>query len=63
MSAIEEEARRIGRTTLVLDTRAGDPSEQLYANLGYTRAGVIPEYARSANGALHTTVFMYKLLK
>lgn len=62
MNAIEEEARRTGRTTLILDTRAGDPSERLYANLGYTQAGVIPEYARSTDGSLHTTVFMYKLL-
>jgi ribosomal protein S18 acetylase RimI-like enzyme len=63
MAALEAEARLAGRTTLVLDTRAGDPSEQLYTQLGYCRAGVIPEYARSANGALHSTVFMYKLLK
>jgi ribosomal protein S18 acetylase RimI-like enzyme len=63
MQAIEQEARLAGRTTLILDTRKGDPSEQLYLKLGYTRAGVIPEYARSADGSLHTTVFMYKLLK
>lgn len=63
MQAIETEARLAGRTTLILDTRKGDASEQLYLKLGYTRAGVIPEYARSADGSLHTTVFMYKLLK
>lgn len=63
MNAIEIEARSAGRTTLVLDTREGDPSEALYAKLGYVRAGVIPEYARSTDGKLHSTVFMYKLLK
>ena len=63
MHAIEAEAKQAGRTTLILDTREGDPSEQLYLKLGYTRAGTIPEYARSADGSLHTTVFMYKLLK
>ena len=63
MNAIEAEAKQAGRTTLVLDTREGDPSEQLYSKLGYLRAGIIPEYARSTNGSLHTTVFMYKLLK
>lgn len=63
MNAIEAEARQTGRTTLILDTRAGDPSERLYAKLSYTQAGVIPEYARSTDGSLHTTVFMYKLLK
>ena len=63
MNAIEAEALSAGRTTLVLDTRAGDPSEALYARSGYLRAGVIPEYARSTDGKLHSTAFMYKLLK
>lgn len=63
MNAIEAEAKSASRTTLVLDTREGDPSERLYAKLGYQRAGMIPEYARSTNGKLHSTVFMYKLLK
>lgn len=63
MNAIEAEALTAGRTTLVLDTRAGDPSEALYARLGYQRAGIIPEYARSTDGKLHPTAFMYKLLK
>jgi acetyltransferase len=63
MQAIEAEARRAGRTTLVLDTREGDPSEKLYRSLGYLKAGSIPEYARSADGSLHTTAFLYKLLK
>lgn len=63
MNAIEAEAKQAGRTTLILDTREGDPSERLYSKLGYTRVGTIPEYARSTDGTLHTTVFMYKLLK
>ena len=62
MLAVEDEARRAGLTTLVLDTRAGDPSEALYVSLGYERAGVIPRYARSANGALDASVFYYRLL-
>jgi ribosomal protein S18 acetylase RimI-like enzyme len=62
MLAIEAEAKRLGRTTLVLDTRAGDPSERLYAALGYQRAGLIPRYAASADGTLHTTAFYYRLL-
>ncbi len=61
MLAIEERARRLGRTTLVLDTRRGDPSEALYASVGYTLAGVIPRYARSANGALDPSAFYYRL--
>jgi ribosomal protein S18 acetylase RimI-like enzyme len=62
MLAIEAEAKRLGRTTLVLDTRAGDPSERLYAALGYQRAGLIPRYAASADGTLHATALYYRLL-
>ena len=62
MLAAEEEARRRGRTTLVLDTRRGDPSEPLYLSLGWTLAGVIPRYARSADGRLGATAFYYRLL-
>ena len=63
MLAVEAEARWLGRTTLVLDTRQGDPSETLYRTLGWTLAGSIPRYARSADGALHTTAVYYKLLE
>ena len=62
MEAAEAEARRLGRTTLVLDTRLGDPSEALYRGMGWQPAGTIPRYARSADGTLHTTAFYYKLL-
>jgi GNAT superfamily N-acetyltransferase len=62
MLAIEERARALGRTTLVLDTRQGDPSERLYQALGWQLAGAIPRYARSADGSLHTTALYYKLL-
>jgi len=63
MLAIEAEARRLGRTTLVLDTRQGDPSEHLYRQLGWVLGGNIPRYARSADGSLHTTAFYYKLIQ
>ena len=62
MHAIEAEARRRRRTTLVLDTRQDDPSEILYRSLGWQLAGVIPRYARSASGALDGSAFYYKLL-
>ena len=55
-------ARRLGRTTLVLDTRQGDPSEALYRRTGWQPGGTIPRYARSADGTLHTTAVYYKLL-
>jgi len=59
MRRLHELAGHHGRTLLVLDTREGDPSELLYRKLGYTRAGVIPGYARSADGALDGTAFYY----
>jgi GNAT superfamily N-acetyltransferase len=62
MVAVEAEARRLGRTTLHLDTREGDPSERLYQTLGWQRAGAIPRWARSADGTLHTTVFYHRVL-
>ncbi|MGH7367656.1 MAG: GNAT family N-acetyltransferase [Candidatus Rokuibacteriota bacterium] len=62
MLAAQGEARRRGRSTLVLDTRQGDPSEALYRSLGWAFAGAIPRYARSANGVLHATALYYLLL-
>jgi GNAT superfamily N-acetyltransferase len=63
MLALEEHARRLGRTTLVLDTRQGDPSEELYRSVGWIFAGAIPRYARSATGALDATALYFKLLE
>lgn len=62
MSAVESEAREAGRALLTLDTQRGSAAERLYAKYGYTRAGIIPQYARSADGALHDTVLFYRLL-
>ena len=60
---LEVHAWRLGRTTLVLDTREGDPAETLYASAGWTRVGAIPRYAESAGGSLDGSAFYYKLLK
>jgi acetyltransferase len=62
MCAVEEAARAAGRTLLVLDTEQGGAAEQLYVKCGYTRAGVIPQYALSTEGSLITTVVFYKLI-
>jgi ribosomal protein S18 acetylase RimI-like enzyme len=63
MEEVEAAALQAGRTLLVLDTRQGDAAERLYARHGYTRAGAIPQYAQSADGTLHTTVFFYRVLE
>ena len=62
MLAAEAEARRLGRSTLFLDTRLGDASEILYRSLGWEFAGSIPRYARSAGGALDANAIYYRLL-
>lgn len=60
MQTAEQAAKYENRTLLVLDTRAGDPSNLLYQSLGYIEAGRIPRFARSASGQLDDTILYYK---
>ncbi|MEK3882296.1 GNAT family N-acetyltransferase [Paenibacillus sp. PL2-23] len=60
MQAAHERAEMERRTLIVLDTRAGDPSNLLYVALGYKEAGRIPRFAMSASGELETTIIYYK---
>jgi ribosomal protein S18 acetylase RimI-like enzyme len=62
MQEAETRAKQEDRSLLVLDTREGDPSNQLYSSIGFVESGRIPNYAKSANGELHATVFYYKIL-
>lgn len=62
LAEIEAVARREGRTLLYLDTREGDSSNAVYRAAGWTEAGQIPKWARSASGTLDATVFYYKEL-
>jgi ribosomal protein S18 acetylase RimI-like enzyme len=62
MERLEAIARREGRSLLVLDTREGEPSTDLYRRLGYQEVGTIPDYARSSDGRLRATVVYYKQL-
>jgi ribosomal protein S18 acetylase RimI-like enzyme len=62
MENLENRAILEGRSLLVLDTRAGDPSNLLYKSLGYMEAGGIPNYAQSADGRLDGTIFYYKMI-
>jgi GNAT superfamily N-acetyltransferase len=62
MSAVENLARDLGRTLLVLDTLQGDNGERLYSKYGYVRVGEIPGYASLSDGSLHATVVFYKFL-
>ena len=62
MIAAEDEARRIDRSLLTLDT-AGDEALALYLSQGYAIAGVIPGHARNpVEDRLDDTTYMYKML-
>ena len=63
MNAIDAEARRLGRSTLHLDTRENDPANRLYQKAGYTEIGTVPNWARSSDGALAGTTFYFKVLE
>ena len=63
MSAIEDEARSLKRTLLVLDTEKGSGAEKLYERIGYVWMGAIPQFALKSDGSqLIDAVFFYKLL-
>jgi len=59
MDRIEQEARRRGRTLLVLDT-AGAEAERLYVRGGWQRVGVIPDYAMWPGGGFCDSTFFWK---
>ena len=62
MEEIERCARAAGFTLLTLDTKRGDAAERLYEAMGWTRVGVIPNYALDPDGSSCDTVVFYKQL-
>lgn len=62
MSALEEGARRLGRSLLILDTHTGSPAEAMYERWGWQRVGVIQDYAAIPDGRLVPTTYMAKHL-
>lgn len=63
MAELEEQARRLDRSLITLDTRTGDAAETLYASLGYATVGVIPGFCRDPReDRLYGTTVMYKAL-
>ena len=60
MKHVEDESRRAGKTLLVLDTATGDAAEKLYADLGWSRVGVIPRYALYPDGSWCDTTIFWK---
>jgi GNAT superfamily N-acetyltransferase len=63
MEHAEKASRLRGKTLLVLDTATGGDAERLYMRLGWTRVGVIPNYALFPDGTpCDTTIFWKQLV-
>ncbi|MGW7542725.1 N-acetyltransferase family protein [Streptomyces sp. NPDC054770] len=62
LAVAEEAAAAAGITLLHLDTETDSPAEHLYRSAGWTRAGVIPDYALDPGGVLRPTTLYYKHL-
>ncbi|WP_181807842.1 GNAT family N-acetyltransferase, partial [Streptomyces shenzhenensis] len=60
LAVAEEAAAAAGITLLHLDTETDSPAERLYRSAGWTRAGVIPDYAADPSGVLRPTTLYYK---
>jgi GNAT superfamily N-acetyltransferase len=62
MEHVEHASLLAGKTLLVLDTATGEDAERLYLRLGWTRLGVIPNYAMFPDGRWGGTTFFWKQL-
>ena len=60
LTVAEDAAIAAGITLLHLDTETDSPAEHLYRSAGWTRAGVIPDYAADPGGVLRPTTLYYK---
>lgn len=61
MQTAESHAKQSGITLLTLDAKRGAVAEHLYSAMGWTRVGVIPDYALDADAKqLHDTVIYFK---
>jgi ribosomal protein S18 acetylase RimI-like enzyme len=60
MLAAEALAVERGKTLLVLDTAADGGASRLYERLGFTLAGVVPDYAYKPHGGLTATMIYWK---
>jgi GNAT superfamily N-acetyltransferase len=62
MEHAEAEARTEGKTLLVLDAVTDGDAARLYARLGWTTVGVIPNYALYPDGRPCDTTYFWKAL-
>ncbi|MCF6522243.1 GNAT family N-acetyltransferase [Streptomyces sp. JJ36] len=62
LATAEQAAAEAGATLLLLDTETGSAAEHLYAAAGWTRYGVVAEYAADPSGVLRDCTFFSKRL-
>ena len=63
MEELERQARAQRFTLLLLDTCKGSAAERLYASMGWTRVGEVPNFALNPDGSWCDTVFFYKQIE
>jgi acetyltransferase len=63
MEAVVDEARKRELKLLWLTTHADTAADRIYERLGWSRAGVIPDYAELPNGELAANAFFYLQLR
>lgn len=63
MQKLEFSALARSRYLFVLDTLSESPASRLYESLGYKCAGIVPDYAKLADGSMGATAVYYKLVK
>jgi GNAT superfamily N-acetyltransferase len=62
METAEREARAAGKTLLVLDAVTGGDAARLYARLGWTTVGVVPNFALYPDGSFCDTTYFWKAI-
>jgi GNAT superfamily N-acetyltransferase len=62
MVRADTEARAEGKTLLVLDAVTGGDAERLYTRLGWTKVGVVPDFALFPDGRFCDTTYFFKSL-
>lgn len=60
MAEIEKQAVLANKSLLVLDTATGELAEGIYEKLGWTKAGIVPDYALFPDGRFCDTSIFYK---
>lgn len=62
MTCLEDQAQRLGRTLLILDTQTGSDAERLYLRWGWRPVGIVDDHAATPDGRLAPTTIMTKRL-